>query len=151
MQPLLDGVGGVCRISCPIFVVHVPHGGLSAAKSLGESPDRLSGVVLDGLGHGLHVSGRSVSPRSAGFRGLLQNAPRRQLRLDPMDSPQHAAVQRHLSIRLPGSRRGAQVLRDNLSFQLIFMTESGREGSPAFLWRVRVTVVRLLAIGTLLT
>ena len=44
-----------------IFVDQVPHRGLSATKSSGESPDGLSGVVLDGLGHSFHVFGRSDS------------------------------------------------------------------------------------------
>ena len=103
-----------------ILVDQVPHGGLSTLRSIGESHDGLSGVVLHGMGHSLHVSGRSDSPRSARSRGLLQTAPRPQLGLDQLDSAQSdAAVKRHLGIRLPRSRRGAQMLHDKLSFQLI--------------------------------
>ena len=84
-----------------IPVGQVPQGRLSAPKSFGESPDGLSGVVLDGyqgqgwidgLGHSLHVSGRSDSLRSARSRVLLQTAPRPQFGLDPLDRPQFDAA-----------------------------------------------------------
>ena len=75
-----------------------------------------------------------------------------QLGLDPLDSPQSdAAVQRHLRIRPPGSRRGAQVLHDKLSFQLIIHDWKLKERPSAFLWRLRVIPVNLPAIDILPT
>ena len=97
-----------------ILVDQVPQGGHSKAKSVGGSPDRLSGVVLDELGQ---------PPRFRTFGqsevGQISEPPpdcsQTAAGLDPLDSPQSdAAVQRHLHMRLPGSRRGAQMLHDNL-------------------------------------
>ena len=103
-----------------IFVDQLPHGGLSSAKSFGGSPGELSVVATDELGHSLHVSGCFDRPRSARSRGLLQTAPRPQPGLDPLGSLQSdAAVQRHLRIRPPGSRRGVQMLHHKLSLQPI--------------------------------